>query len=685
MRLFRNLSVGRKLAASAILAILLLGGLVLLGRSGSWTAAGDAAGGRARRRCRRRLRRSRRALHVARARHGAARRAALADRPRRWTALADEMEREVGRGAGTGARPRPGCAGRPGVTGTLDRAGGDWREYAASVERAGAAAPEPDRPARHRAASRASANTTRPSRRSPAWSRSTCSRGAAGGGAAAADDLPPGGGRRAAGQPALPGRRATRARRAGSAGPRRSCGCMPARWRGVGRQSRRRCRRPQPHRRDGRGHRPGGARGGAAVRGGRQARRERQHPGARAAGGGAVAAGRATSASRPAARAARQRRGGSRVAAAALWIGGAVALLLVALRLADGAGDRRAAAAPGAAVGTIAGGDAADRRCRTRTGATRSAPSPGRSRRCAARCSAPSRSSRCWSRCPARHHDRRPERRFPHRLLQPLRQRAAAAGRAPAAGQGRGACWARASTCCTATRRSSARILADPARLPHRSRIRMGEEVLDLDVCAIRDARRALCERHAGLVGGDRAGPAGRQLRGRDRRGGRGGGRRRRPGAPGGRGAVRRRRDLGARGRGGRRGQRPGRADVQAVAASAEELAASVAEITRQVADGAAVARAAAEAARATDGTVQRPGRGGAADRRRGAADRRHRRADQPAGAERDDRGGAGGRGGQGLRRGGIGGEDPGRPDRARRPRRSARRSTPSRPRPGRR
>src|SRR4051812_4210694 len=30
MRLFRNLSVGRKLAASAILAILLLGGLVLL-------------------------------------------------------------------------------------------------------------------------------------------------------------------------------------------------------------------------------------------------------------------------------------------------------------------------------------------------------------------------------------------------------------------------------------------------------------------------------------------------------------------------------------------------------------------------------------------------------------------------------------------------------------------------------
>ena len=46
-------------------------------------------------------------------------------------------------------------------------------------------------------------------------------------------------------------------------------------------------------------------------------------------------------------------------------------------------------------------------------------------------------------------------------------------------------------------------------------------------------------------------------------------------------------------------------ADVQAVAASAEELAASVAEITRQVAEGAEVARTAASAARATDGTVQ--------------------------------------------------------------------------------
>ncbi len=46
-------------------------------------------------------------------------------------------------------------------------------------------------------------------------------------------------------------------------------------------------------------------------------------------------------------------------------------------------------------------------------------------------------------------------------------------------------------------------------------------------------------------------------------------------------------------------------ADVQAVAASAEQLASSVAEITRQAAEGAAVAKEAAEAARATDATVQ--------------------------------------------------------------------------------
>ena len=45
--------------------------------------------------------------------------------------------------------------------------------------------------------------------------------------------------------------------------------------------------------------------------------------------------------------------------------------------------------------------------------------------------------------------------------------------------------------------------------------------------------------------------------------------------------------------------------NVQAVAASAEQLAASVAEITRQVTEGADVARAAAQEARATDATVQ--------------------------------------------------------------------------------
>ena len=60
MRLFRNLSVGRKLAASAILAILLLGGLVLVvqrelaaardqqqGRTPGGAGAGRGAAGRA--------------------------------------------------------------------------------------------------------------------------------------------------------------------------------------------------------------------------------------------------------------------------------------------------------------------------------------------------------------------------------------------------------------------------------------------------------------------------------------------------------------------------------------------------------------------------------------------------------------------------------------------------------------
>jgi methyl-accepting chemotaxis protein len=94
-------------------------------------------------------------------------------------------------------------------------------------------------------------------------------------------------------------------------------------------------------------------------------------------------------------------------------------------------------------------------------------------------------------------------------------------------------------------------------------------------------------------------------------------------------------------------------ANVQTVAAATEELAASVNEISRQVGDG--------------DGRP-RPGALGRRqpDRRRGEADLRHRRPHQPAGAERDHRGGAGRGGGQGVRRGGQRGEEPRGSDRGR-------------------
>ncbi|MFZ4407685.1 MAG: methyl-accepting chemotaxis protein, partial [Paracraurococcus sp.] len=148
-------------------------------------------------------------------------------------------------------------------------------------------------------------------------------------------------------------------------------------------------------------------------------------------------------------------------------------------------------------------------------------------------------------------------------------------------------------------------ILAAPETLPHRSRIRLGEEVVDLSISAIRDpagayvsamlvwspatAQARLADSFEAEIGGvveAVATAAGQVHQAAEALSG--------TAATSGReaGAV-----ATASGRAG--------ADVQAVAASAEELAASVAEITRQVADGAAVARAAAEAARATDGTVQ--------------------------------------------------------------------------------
>ncbi|MBK1659336.1 methyl-accepting chemotaxis protein [Paracraurococcus ruber] len=148
-------------------------------------------------------------------------------------------------------------------------------------------------------------------------------------------------------------------------------------------------------------------------------------------------------------------------------------------------------------------------------------------------------------------------------------------------------------------------ILADPSRLPHKARIRLGDEVIDLAINAIRDprgeyvsamlvwtlatAQARLADRFEGEVGGvvEAVAAAASQVHAAAE-------------------AL-----SGAAATSGREAEavaevstRAG-SDVQAVAASAEELAASVAEITRQVADGAAVARAAAAEARATDGTVQ--------------------------------------------------------------------------------
>ncbi|MBY0335089.1 MAG: HAMP domain-containing protein [Acetobacteraceae bacterium] len=148
-------------------------------------------------------------------------------------------------------------------------------------------------------------------------------------------------------------------------------------------------------------------------------------------------------------------------------------------------------------------------------------------------------------------------------------------------------------------------VLCDASRLPHHTRLAIGDEVLDLRINAIRDRSGAyvgpmlmwqlvtgqarLADRFEQEVGGvvEAVASAASQMQASAE-------------------ALTAAASLSgteaeavaeASGRAG--------ADVQAVAASAEELAASVAEITRQVADGASVARAAADEARATDGTVQ--------------------------------------------------------------------------------
>ncbi|MBR0651812.1 HAMP domain-containing protein [Roseomonas terrae] len=148
-------------------------------------------------------------------------------------------------------------------------------------------------------------------------------------------------------------------------------------------------------------------------------------------------------------------------------------------------------------------------------------------------------------------------------------------------------------------------LLADPANLPHKARVAMGPEMLDLNVSALRDAAGQYVgamlawqrvteqarladtfEADIGAVVGSVATSAG-QLQDAART-------LTDAAAEAGREAV-------AVSEAGMQAN----ADVQAVAAAAEEMAASVEEITRRVAEAADVARRAVAEAKATDSTVR--------------------------------------------------------------------------------
>ena len=232
MRLFRNLSVGRKLAASAILAILLLGGLVLLVQR-------ELA---RRRRCSRRpsARRWRRRPRHGRARcawlrggHGAAGHPAVPDhRGSRSNGRRDAAGARPGTPTGSGRRPQG-----AGLTPEVDRASLDRRQ----------AGPWPTTPPRSasRPAPTRELDRPRDGRCCPRIGEYDQAFEAVAGmieidvpegpgrGAAAADDLPPGGERYPPGRPSATWPPATTPRPGASAGPRRSCGCMPARLAGV--------------------------------------------------------------------------------------------------------------------------------------------------------------------------------------------------------------------------------------------------------------------------------------------------------------------------------------------------------------------------------------------------------------------------------------------------------------------
>ncbi|MBS7811442.1 methyl-accepting chemotaxis protein [Roseococcus pinisoli] len=153
--------------------------------------------------------------------------------------------------------------------------------------------------------------------------------------------------------------------------------------------------------------------------------------------------------------------------------------------------------------------------------------------------------------------------------------------------------------------RQQREIMAEASRLPHRARFPLGDEVMDLNVTAIRDRRgdyvapmlvwslatsqSRLADNFEQEIGGvvDAVATAAGQMQ-------------QSANVLSGSAATSGREAEAVAEASGR-----AEADVQAVAASAEELAASVAEITRQVAEGAQVARSAADEARATDGTVQ--------------------------------------------------------------------------------
>ncbi|MBR0669901.1 HAMP domain-containing protein [Roseomonas soli] len=148
-------------------------------------------------------------------------------------------------------------------------------------------------------------------------------------------------------------------------------------------------------------------------------------------------------------------------------------------------------------------------------------------------------------------------------------------------------------------------LLADPANLPHKARVRLGSEVLDLNVSALRDSAGGYAgamlawarvteqarladtfEEEVGAVVNSVAAAAAQLQQAASTLTD--------SAAEAGREAVAVS-EAGAQ----------ANADVQAVAAAAEEMAASVEEITRRVSEAAEVARRAVAEAKATDTTVR--------------------------------------------------------------------------------